>query len=669
MSYNKKDFPMWKLLDNPQVVQHLREHYAKKGFLHGVELCDFLIKDNLQQLNLQNNNSELIEQAFLSGFRTDPSTGSVVRDWERLFRSEAENYANNFSAANNDPVSVVDIDFTNISNANLVLGRDQVTRAMAIITKICQDALTKPKHFLQARANFFGLHDTHCVDYPTFLSPKAANGTTCFRMGGDELRMFVTGLNQHDLEDRLHYAERETMKFIADLGVKWLEHHKNDKSPGFGVGYGFAMVSGSDNEKIYDSLDMKVEVNKEKIAQHKFLDFFGGRDNSLSQQLTQKHVVGRRGDQPVSSPEELAKDLSPAQVEKVLQHAETAFDVKQAHKVVAWPSELLLPIKYQDSLFDNRIHAAGIYAQEHDFDVKQADFLKLSADIFNSIDSVSGLKAPHMFAEALAQSKAAPHTILLTMEVTNIRGLNIIGHMEANKIIELAGRTITNCVAKHLGVAAAKNLFCGGGGHVRLLYNFDEADIAAQMEKVQAMLQDAGERIAKLNELSLDDVKLRVGDVEHPSKDNIEKGVSLVFAAIEVPKDIKIPKGLESDDFYALRVVEKMADSHARVGKTLEYSQMVGQMVGDSLAILGNNIEGRCQQIKGVPEEIHKNVLEHKREKNVLEEVAGTSVEQELSVTKNREKPPRHKFIGRMPDKERNWVQLSSDDNSFQERV
>lgn len=436
---------------------------------------------------------QAITDVFTLAFRKDPGTGAYGKEAGKFFAD----FIPEFKAANpTTPVAFVEIDFSNMGNANEAIGRERVDRAISIMKRIYEECLGKSPQFLKNRYKRDYSVETDGID-------NHHGGVTCIRTGGDEMRFLVTGLDSSQIRNRLHYAQQAIAHFTGLLGTDTLEHAKyqRDRSKaGFGAGAGFIMLEGNENpEALQSAIDRKIADSKlirgfQRVEEIRKIQDTLDRKNVIaphsafadSRRSTLAAIYDASKEKGLLPPATLRAILPKDHVAGVLQSFEAQYDPSKIYskseaavfedwfppKPPAWPLPVSAAATYEDP-YRQRLRDAEAYAAQHELNSMQRSFLLNAVQLYNSYDPVTGYKSqPHILDGIRAAAGGRDHpNLLVEAEMTNLAGLNArFNHEAADRIIRKAASVFKKAIQSELeGHVKDSDFYAGGGGKFRLV--------------------------------------------------------------------------------------------------------------------------------------------------------------------------------------------------------
>lgn len=546
-----------------------------------------------------------ITDIFKLAFRKDPNTGAYGKEAGKFFMD----FVPEFKAANpSTPAALVEIDFSNMGNANLAIGRERVDRSIRIMKNIYQECLSRSPRDLYRRYKLNYHVDMGPLDRATGRSLDTdAGGVTAIRTGGDEMRFIVTGLDPSQIKVRLEWAQQAIAHFTTQLGTDTLEHAKypgDSAKAGFGAGSGFVMLDGGeDSEKLQSAIDRKISDSKLHENFRRTKD-----TGAIAQALERKQNVApetivsdRRRQQWARvydaskakhyvTPKELRRVLRASHVKDILAAFEAQYDPSNLFKDSEWqehyeslrvkPPQWPLPFTEADARADPyiaRIADAEAYVARQGLTGKQQDLLLKAIALYNSHDPVTGFKSAHMVLEGIASAHTDTQgpVYLIEAEMTNLAGLNAyFNHEAADKIIRKAAGVFKQTLKHELGDTLQDyDFYSGGGSKFRLITH------GIPPQKLHLALQKAALEIERdINQRSIHSLcdELHIAHTSfHPAPDEAldwnapvsflkhpkghANGVMLGYAGVEIgPK-----QGVDVAPYY-LQLVELLSEAFAK---------------------------------------------------------------------------------------------------------
>jgi GGDEF domain-containing protein len=201
------------------------------------ELTNFAAK----KLSLNEGQLTACQDLISASVRHDPITRLYDGNFDQLIVTAA----NSYSQSNNVESYIIEGDFSNLYNCNKVIGKSQTNKIMDMIIDIYQQEFKA-------------------------ISPGSTYGS---RIGGDEFRFIITGINEAELKEATKNAQGKIDSLVESLGLSNLEHSKypdNHIKKGIGANIAYKKLPVEfPSYKLQVELDQAVDKNKYQAGKDK----------------------------------------------------------------------------------------------------------------------------------------------------------------------------------------------------------------------------------------------------------------------------------------------------------------------------------------------------------------------------------------------------------------
>jgi GGDEF domain-containing protein len=217
------------------------EDEKRYGLLHPVVIADHLLK----KFPFSDTEKKDLLEIVRKSFPEDALMGSLPGDktpgfYDKRCMPALVGFAHLFAKlVPEEPVCLVEGDFTNIKMCNRTLTREGTDKLMRSISELVKE-------------KFEG---------------SGAKEVECVRQGGDELRLVIYGLSRENVNKVLKQQVHPALNLLAaQYGVQEIAHSKGGSPPGFGAGFASVRLDGSpdsDPGKIQSHLEKAMSLQKE----------------------------------------------------------------------------------------------------------------------------------------------------------------------------------------------------------------------------------------------------------------------------------------------------------------------------------------------------------------------------------------------------------------------
>lgn len=453
-------------MDAEQCLGRIDDIWAAKGFLPPAQLSAELLISALEPNPFQPQQEQQIRHMMAQAFPQDPLTDFADKPEAPLLTGLVHLYAQRTGT----PVSMADGDYGNMSGTNEFY--KQTMKEAGLGGRRYDDGFAETDKAARALAKIIE------KSLQTLVDQHPGAQLLKLRSGGDEVRLFVVGVEQEKVEDWiLTQTHPEIERFTAEAD---LHDHKHTKAPDNPLKNGFGLALAA------------VSLNQQNVKPDALLSFVDAQINA------EKLVLGaeRRGE--VLNISAYPEEVRPQEIERVKRQAWQFNNLKKQNQdplafirnldqhpkwgemVATSAQPLTLPIQMDlaqmtdrpfTDIFDRMHHQLDINIRQEMPGLSNHNkmIMHSALSLAMPIDHSAGVYGPR-YEEITATSVHADSrrmgdkpAHMVHLEFGNLAGLNMISHYHADIVLNHIGKIIKEEM-REIGLGGAEhNIFHQGG--------------------------------------------------------------------------------------------------------------------------------------------------------------------------------------------------------------